>query len=229
MIPKVIHYCWFGEKPLDKLSKKCIASWKRLCPDYEIKLWNETNYDVEKNVYMKQAYDVKKWGFVPDFARLDIIYNHGGIYFDTDVEILKPLDGFLDDGLFIGMEEPGKVALGLGFGAEKGNPIIKEMMDMYQDLLFLNEDGSYNMIPSPVYQTQIMKKHGMIQSDKIQYLDGAVVYPPSYFCGFDFQRKMMDIQPSNYTAHYYSGSWLPWYARIKKNIARKLRESGINI
>ena len=227
MIPKVIHYCWFGGKPLDKLSEKCVASWKRVCPEYEIKLWNESNYDVNRNRYMKQAYQARKWGFVPDYARLDIIYQYGGIYLDTDVEILKPLDRFLEDGLFMGMETAGKVALGLGFGAEKGNPIVLEMMKMYDGMDFQRADGSLDLTPSPLLQTEIMIRHGLMEKDEIQVLDGAKVYPSSYFCGFDFDRKVMDIQPGNYTAHYYSGSWLPWYARIRKDVARKLRAAGI--
>jgi mannosyltransferase OCH1-like enzyme len=225
MIPKIIHYCWFGGKPLDKLSLKCITSWKKMCPDYEIKLWNEQNYDVTQNIYMQQAYKSKKWGFVPDYARLDIIYKYGGIYLDTDVEILKPLDEFLDKELFMGMEEPGKVALGLGFGAEKENKIIFEMLNSYKDIEFIKSDGSYDLTPSPIIQTNIMRKHGLKENSEIQFVDGAIVYPPSFFCGFDFEKKYISITDDNYTVHHYSGSWLPWYKLIKKNIARKLRST----
>ena len=118
MIPKKIHYCWIGGNPLPELAIKCIESWKKYCPDYEIIEWNEKNYDFRKNQFMREAYDEKKWGFVPDYARLDIIYEHGGIYLDTDVEIIKPLDSLLKEQGFAGMEQPGIVALGLGFGAE---------------------------------------------------------------------------------------------------------------
>ncbi len=116
MIPKVIHYFWFGEQPLSELAIKCIESWKKFCPDYEIKLWNESNYDVSKNQYMLQTYQAKKYGFTVDFARLDVIYNYGGIYLDTDVELLKPLDEILNDKCFMGFESNKTVALGLGFG-----------------------------------------------------------------------------------------------------------------
>ena len=128
MIPKKIHYCWIGGNPLPELAIKCIESWKKYCPDYEIIEWNEKNYDFRKNQFMREAYDEKKWGFVPDYARLDIIYEHGGIYLDTDVEIIKPLDSLLKEQGFAGMEQPGIVALGLGFGAEPKLPLIKELM-----------------------------------------------------------------------------------------------------
>ena len=136
MIPKVIHYFWFGEQPLTDLAKKCIDSWKKYCPDYEIKLWNEQNYDISKNQYMLQTYKSKKYGFTVDFARLDIIYTYGGIYLDTDVELLKSLDDILNDKCFMGFESNENVALGLGFGAEAGNEIIYSLMHVYDDLNF---------------------------------------------------------------------------------------------
>ena len=138
MIPKIIHYCWFGGESLPESAIKCINSWKKFCPDYEIIRWDESNYDVTKNVYMKEAYEAKKWGFVPDYARLDIVYNYGGIYMDTDVELLKPLDDLLGCNAYMGVEKPGIVALGLGFGAEKGNSVIGDLLEEYNDKRFIN-------------------------------------------------------------------------------------------
>ena len=106
MIPKIIHYCWFGGAELPEKDRKCIESWKKFCPDYQIIEWNENNYDVTKNTYMYQAYQAKKWGFVPDYARLDIIYQHGGIYLDTDVELVKNLDSLLENDAFMGFVSP---------------------------------------------------------------------------------------------------------------------------
>ena len=124
MIPKVIHYCWFGHNPLPERYKEWIKSWKRYCPDYEIVEWNESNYDVTKHPYMRAAYDAKKWGFVSDYARLDIIYENGGIYLDTDVELVKNLDELLYQEGFAGVDSSGRLSTGLGFGARKGLRLI---------------------------------------------------------------------------------------------------------
>ena len=128
-IPKVIHYCWFGKGEMPKLAKKCIRSWKKYCPDYEIICWNEDNFDLSQNRYMREAYEAGKWAFVSDFARLKIIYENGGIYLDTDVEIIKPIDDLTVNRGFMGFDEKGIVATGLGFGAEKGNEIIGEFFN----------------------------------------------------------------------------------------------------
>ncbi len=133
MIPKVIHYCWFGGGEKSRLMKKCIKSWKKYCPDYEIIEWNEDNFDVNGIEFTKGAYNAKKWAFVTDYARLDIIYKHGGIYLDTDVELLKPLDELLKYKGFFGFEEMGMVNTGVGFGAEKGNLLVKQMRDDYNN------------------------------------------------------------------------------------------------
>lgn len=132
MIPKKIHYCWFGKNPLPNEVKKCIESWKLFCPDYEIIEWNEENYDVFKIDYMAEAYKAEKYAFVSDYARLDIIYNNGGIYLDTDVELIRPLDDLLHHSCYLGMELPGRVATGLGFGAVKGNNFLYENMKYYE-------------------------------------------------------------------------------------------------
>ena len=131
-IPKKLHYCWFGGNEMPKQYKEWIDSWKKYCPDYEIIEWNESNYDITKNKYMYQAYQQKKWGFVPDYARLDIIYNHGGIYLDTDVEVRRNLDDLLYQDGFVGFERDEFVNFGSGFGAIRGLPIIKELLDYYE-------------------------------------------------------------------------------------------------
>ena len=160
-IPKIIHYCWFGGAPIPEKDKACIESWRKFCPDYEIIEWNESNYDITKNRYMKEAYDVKKWGFVPDYARLDIIYTQGGIYLDTDVEIIRNMDPLLEDEAFMGFEDGKFVALGLGFGAAKGNPHIKAMRDVYEGVSFIKPDGSFNTLPSPHYTTDYLLGEGL--------------------------------------------------------------------
>ena len=180
MIPKIIHYCWVGNKSKPQSVLYCIESWKKFCPDYEIREWNESNYDFNKNVYMKQAYEAKKWGFVPDYARLDIVYQYGGIYLDTDVELIKGLDKLLNQTAFMGFENTGDgeffVNCGHGFGAEPHHDIIRAARDLYDDVQFLKEDGTYNLVPSPNYTTQTLKKYGLIQENKDQNLPDMTVY-----------------------------------------------------
>ena len=146
MIPKVIHYCWFGRSELPPLAKKCIASWKKFLPDYEIKEWNEDNYDITKNAYMAAAYKEKKFGFVPDYIRFDLIYKYGGFYFDTDVEIIKPLDSLLQYKGIMGFEAKDFVNGGLIVAGEKGLEVFKEMRNIYDSVSFYKEDGSLNLL-----------------------------------------------------------------------------------
>ena len=206
-IPKVIHYCWFGKNPIPDKNKVWIESWHKFCPDYEIKLWNEDNYDIAKNKYMLQAYEAGKWGFVPDYARVDIIYNYGGIYLDTDVEIIQPLDDLLYQDAFMGFESDDRVALGLGFGAVKGHPIIKEMRDMYENLSFVKEDGTLNQIPSPTYQTEILLKHGLKKNGSYQIIDKLTVYPEKLINGKDLQTHIIETLPCTKMIHHYDASW----------------------
>ena len=153
-IPKVIHYCWFGKGEMPKIAKKCIKSWEKYCPDYEIICHNEDNFDLSQNRYMREAYEEIKWAFVSDFARLKIIYDNGGIYLDTDVELIKPIDDLLENKGFMGFDEKGIDATGLGNGAEKGNEIIGEFLKDYYDIPFVLPDGSYDLTPCPDRNTE---------------------------------------------------------------------------
>lgn len=207
MIPKKIHYCWFGGGPIPEKDKKCIESWKKFCPDYEIIEWNESNYDVTKNSYMYEAYKAKKWGFVPDFARLDIIYQNGGIYLDTDVELIKNIDFLLEHKGFAGFEHPHQVALGLGFGAEKGNCLIKKMMDQYEIINFINKDGTLNLLPSPSYSTDILKQEGFLMNGTLQSQNGFYIYPKEYFCPRDYHSGISCITSNTCSIHWFNASW----------------------
>ncbi len=218
-IPKSIHYCWFGGAPLPQDVIDCINSWKRYCPDYEIIQWNESNYDIHKNKYMSDAYENKKWGFVPDFARLDIVYKYGGIYMDTDVEIIRPIDELLSCHAFAGLEREGIVAFGLGFGAEKGNPLIKEMLDDYDKLNFYNEDGTLNLTPSPIFQTNILKAHGLNERNENQIVDGMHIFATEYFCPIEFSTNIMRKTKNTYSIHHFTASWYT----SKQASLRKLR------
>ena len=212
MIPKIIHYCWFGKTEIPERFKKYISSWKKLCPDYEIIEWNESNYDVTKNTYMWQAYESKKWGFVPDYARLDIVYNYGGIYLDTDVEIVKPLDELLQLEAFAGEEACSKyVALGVGFGAEKGNEIIKSMLDCYENRNFILPNGEFDLLPSPAINTAPLYSIGFRWSDKIQELSlnksQITIFPREYFCPIDYDTGESTLSEKTYMIHHYAGTW----------------------
>lgn len=215
LIPKVIHYCWFGKNPIPNQYKKWIESWKRFCPDYEIVEWNENNYDITKNKYMMQAYENKKWGFVPDFARLDIIYHYGGIYLDTDVELIQNLDDLLYQKGFAGFEGDNYVALGLGFGAVKELPIIKEMLEYYNNIDFVNEDGTLNLIASPVWQTELLLKKGLKLNGEYQIVKDLTIFPEKMLTGKNLGTRRIRLMPYTRSIHHYEGSWLD--IRGKKN------------
>lgn len=210
MIPKVIHYCWFGRNPKPRSVKKCIKSWKKRCPGYEIIEWSEDNYDVSRNLYMKQAYDAKKWGFVPDFARLDIIYRYGGIYLDTDVELLKNIDRLLDDDFFCGFELNSKgatAALGLGFGAVKEHPLVRKLMSTYDTLHFIGQDGSLNLTPSPNYTSQTLVSCGFVLEDVTQRIGRDVVYASEVLSPLFFPTGEIVMTENTLSIHHYDASW----------------------
>mgnify|MGYP004452693793 CR=1 FL=1 len=207
MIPKIIHYCWFGPEKIGKKEKNCIASWKKYCPDYEFRLWTESNYDVGKNKYMRAAYKEKKWSFVSDYARLDVIYRYGGIYLDTDVELLKGLDTLLDNTMFCGFENDDYVNFGIGFGAEKGQKIVKEIMDVYDKLNFYNPNGSLNLEPCPTYQSAVLKKHGVKMDNSPQVIDDIQILSSDYFCPISCETGVINITENTYGIHHYSFSW----------------------
>lgn len=208
LIPKVIHYCWFGKNPIPDEHKRYMESWHKYCPDYEIREWNESNYDVTKNPYMYQAYQKKKWGFVPDYARLDIIYHHGGIYLDTDVEIIANIDDLLHQLGFCGFEFNESVAFGLGFGAVKGFHMIGELLHSYDDRQFIKEDGSLNLVASPYYQTEFLKGKGLVLNGEYQSVDGLTVYPEKMLCGKNISTLRVRLAPYTRMIHHYAGSWV---------------------
>lgn len=208
-IPKIIHYCWFGGNPLPDLAQKCIASWKNFCPDYEIKEWNENNYDVRKIPYISQAYDAKKYAFVSDYARLDIIYKYGGIYLDTDVELLKSLDILLELQGFAGFDHGKHCAFGLGFGAIPKLPIIKELRDDYDNITFLRkENGEFNETPCPVFQTEILLKKGLKLNNSMQKIAGLTIFPAEYFDPKDFYSGKIHLTENTCSIHHYDASWV---------------------
>ncbi len=208
MIPKKIHYCWVGGNPLPDSAKKCIRSWKKYCPDYEIIEWNESNYDFTQAPYMKEAYEAKKWGFVPDYARLDIIYKYGGIYLDVDVEIVKSFDPLLNYKAFLGFESVGFVNMGHGFGAESGNPVIRALLNSYLKLQFVKSDGSFDLTPSPQLNTKtLVEECGLKPDGTYQELCDYTVFPIEYFCPKSFVDGVIRKTKNTYSIHHFEASW----------------------
>lgn len=223
-IPKIIHYCWFGGKEIPKQNKKWMESWKKYCPDFEIIEWNEGNYDISKNQYMFEAYEAGKWGFVPDYARLDIIYHNGGIYLDTDVELIKNLDELLYQNGFCGFESEQRVAFGLGFGGKRKLPIFKQMRDIYDTLKFRNSNETLNLTPSPFYQTNLMQEHGLKLNGEYQVICGLTVYPEKVLCGKNFLTGKKRITEDTYAMHHYDASWFSEQQRERMQARRSLAE-----
>lgn len=213
MIPKVIHYCWFGGNPLPELAVKCINSWKRYFPDFEIKEWNESNFDLDCCDYVREAYQAKRWAFVSDYARFWILYNHGGLYFDTDVEVIRSFDDILDQGPFMGCESVGQCAPGLGLGTPAGLAIYKEILDFYEGRHFLKADGELDVTTVVEYTSDILMRHGWILKNEIQNVEGIHIYPSSYFCPMDYDTGKINLAENTHSIHHYTASWCGNYGR----------------
>lgn len=205
-IPRKIHYCWFGGKEIPDHLKRYMESWYKYCPDYEIIRWDESNYDISKNRYMREAYECKKWGFVPDYARLDIIYDEGGIYLDTDVELLAPLDKLLKDEMFCGFSCNFQIAMGLGFGAIKGHSCIRELRDYYDDQSFYQPNGEMNLKMCNEYQNPVFEKLGFDLRNHYQKRDGIIVYP-SEVLSPDSGLVFKNYSDHTVAVHHFESSW----------------------
>lgn len=207
MIPKKIHYFWFGGNEKPKSVVKCIDSWKKYCPDYEIIEWNETNFDVHCMPFVEQAYEAKKYAFVSDVARLIVVYEQGGIYMDTDVEVLKPLDDLLKNKAYMSFENDEYVNSGQGFGSQAGVHFFKEHIDEYRNEVFIKEDGSFNMLGCPRVATRLLEKKGIELNGKEQFIDDVHIYPAEYFNPYDSATGDLKKTENTYSIHWYDASW----------------------
>lgn len=241
MIPKVIHYCWFGRNPLPPLAIKCITSWKKYFPDYEIKEWNEDNFNVNIIPYTQEAYENKKYAFVSDYARFWILYHYGGLYFDTDVEVIKPIDDIIARGPFMGCEKnadnkgatatavtPGLelgVNPGLGLGVNPGLGLYGELLQLYSTLHFIKENGRLNLKTVVEYTTELLCLHGLKNSTDVQEVAAIQIYPKEYFNPKDYATGKIIITKNTRSIHHFAASWLPEWQRKNLRIYHLL---GIN-
>lgn len=233
LIPKIIHYCWFGRKPLPESAVKCIESWKKYFAGYEIKEWNEDNFDVNCVLYTSEAYAAKKYAFVSDYARFWILYNYGGLYFDTDVEVIRSMDDIVERGPFMGCEKPYVkgaspktlgIAPGLGLGVNPGLGLIKEILDEYGKFRFIKQDGSLNLTTIVEYTTNILCRHGLINTPDIQFIAGCYIYPSDYFSPKNVDTHVLQITENTRSIHHYDASWASDASKKSGTRAPKLKK-----
>ena len=224
VIPKVINYCWFSGNPIPDCLQKCIDSWAEACPDYEIIRWDESNYNIKRNDYTNEAYQMKKWGFVPDIARLEILFENGGFYFDTDVRILKSLDPLRYQPAFCGRERQGHVNFGGGSGCVKHNEVVKKILEFRKNVRFINEDGSLNTEASGFYETWPLMQMGLKVEDACQSLNGINVYSSAYFSPYNFVNGEDITNNNTFSIHYFNGSWIEGGDTLRKQTRDKYNQ-----
>lgn len=220
-IPKTIHYCWFGGNPLPELAHRCIASWKKYCPDYEIKEWNESNFDLNCCDYVREAYEAKKWAFVSDVARLYALVNYGGVYMDTDVELLHPIDNLLQYEAVSGFESKSRIPTGL-MACREGQGLFTELLHNYDNAHFIKEDGTYDTTTNVVRITEVCVKYGLRLDNTMQTVNGFTLLPQEYLCPKSFETGKFEISDNTLAIHHFNGSWMPKEEIYRRKISQKL-------
>ncbi len=214
MIPKIIHYIWFGRNPLPPLAKECLKSWKKYCPDYEVREWNEDNFDLDSApAYVQEAYQAKKWAFASDYVRLWALVNYGGIYMDTDVEVTKNLDRFLEHEAFSGFESQENIPTGI-MACRKDFPLFKSMLQEYNTRHFLKEDGSFDMTTNTVAITNWGLEHGLVLNNQLQDIEGFMLYPNEFFCPKSLQTGIIHATENTHAIHHFNASWFSEKERL---------------
>ena len=218
MIPKKIHYCWFGKGKMPELALKCIESWRVNLPDYELKEWNENSFDINSNFYVKEAYESRKFAFVTDYVRLYALYTEGGIYMDTDVEVLKNLDSFLDLPAFSGFEDNMHIPTGI-MAAEKGSIWAKWQLEYYSGRHFLLPDGTLDLTTNVDIIGGLMEEKGFILKNGLYNFQNIItIFPKDYFCPKSHTTGKMELTENTYTIHHFAGSWKSSSDRLKRRI-----------
>ena len=220
-IPKKIHFCWLSGEAYPELIQKCIKSWKEKLPDYEIKCWNTKNFDVNICQYTKEAFQAKKYAFVSDYVRLYALYNEGGIYLDSDIEVIKRFDDLLQNTAFTSFEKNDQTVAAWIFGSEKKNPIFKEFLDYYTNRAFILPNGEYDLTPNPFPITNICVNHGLRLNGQKQELDYITIYPRDYFCPYNRATEELNITKNTYCIHYFNGAWI---SEEKKQVIYKRKQ-----
>ncbi len=221
MIPKIIHYCWFGRGVLPELAVRCIESWKKYLPDYQIKEWNEDNFDIDMFAYVREAYDARKFAFVSDVVRLYALVQEGGIYMDTDVEVLKPLDCLLQYDAVSGFETDIDVPTGL-MAAKKNHPLFVELLNEYDGIHFIKENGEFDYTTNVDRITRICLKYGLIRNNQFQTVNGFTFLPTDYLCPKSHKTGKIRLTDNSLTIHHFAGSWQSPYLKYKYRIINKL-------
>ena len=226
MIPKTIHYIWFGGNPLTPLAERCIASWREFCPDYEIVRWDESNFDGGNNRYFQEALTAKKWAFASDYARLKILVENGGFYMDTDVQVLKPLDRFLSDEALSGFETESRIPPGLI--ARRGLfPLFSRLLHDYDDRRFIKPNGQPDLTTNVTLITQACLEEGLILNGEKQTVAGFTLYPKDWFCPKDWLTKEIRLTENSHAIHHFDGSWATGGTRLKNGLMRMVGPKGV--
>lgn len=221
-IPKKIHYCWFGGNPLPPMAVRCIESWKKFCPDYEIIEWNEHNFDLNYNDYVHEAYEAKKWAFITDVVRLYALTTQGGIYMDTDVEVLKPLDSLLEYEAVSGFESETQIPTGL-MACRMAQPLFVELLNDYNGVHFRRKDGSLDMTTNVTRITNTCLKYGLVLNNTLQTVNGFTLLPKDYLCPKDHMTKEVRLTENTMTIHHFDGSWLSDEDRLCMDLKGRFR------
>lgn len=221
MIPKIIHYCWFGGNPLPEDAINYINGWKKICPDYEIVRWDENTFDVNSVPYVKEAYENRKWAFITDYVRLYALYNQGGVYMDTDVELLKPIDCFLENEAFSGFESETAVPTGI-MASEPKQKAIGDLLKDYDGRHFKKENGELDLSTNVEAITRYFKENGMIMNNTKQTVNGFTMYPCEYFCPKNSRTLKIEITENSYTIHHFAGTWVENSTNFRKIIKKLL-------
>lgn len=226
MIPKVIHYVWFGGNPLTPLAERCIASWRELCPDYEIVRWDESNFDDGGNRYFHEAISVRKWAFASDYARLKVLVENGGIYMDTDVQVLKPLDRFLEEEAFSGFEAKDRIPTGL-MACRESFPLFEKLLGDYDDRRFIGSDGRPDLTTNVTLIMQACLEEGLVLNGEKQTVAGFTLYPQDWFCPKDWLTKEVNLTENSHAIHHFDGSWAGRSTKVKHAAMRVLGPRGV--